>query len=71
MNPLHWSGAHRIAFLFTILFGALVGGLAAMGHYDPYAEGYAFYIGLWCAAGAALGVAAGLLRQLARGRLSL
>jgi hypothetical protein len=68
---LHWSTAHRIAFAFTALFGALIGALAAVGHFDPYAGGYVLHVQLWCAAGAVLGIAAGLLRQLMRGRLSL
>jgi uncharacterized membrane protein YfcA len=70
MNPLNWRREHQVAFVFTALFGACIGILAGMGHFDPYTNFHWPEVGLWGIGGAVLGAVGGFLRQLLRNPFS-
>ena len=63
-----WQRAHRIAFVFSLLFGGCIGFFAGQGHFDPYDSDYWQHVGEWCVLGTALGGVGGLLRQMLRSR---
>jgi amino acid transporter len=70
MNPLHWKREHQIALLGAAVVGAAMGIFAGTRQVEPSADHYWIWLGLWGAAGTAMGAAGGFIRQLSRSRTS-
>jgi hypothetical protein len=70
MNPLRWKREHQIAFFGAAVFGACIGIFAGVRRVEQSANLYWLVVGLWGAAGAAMGASGAFIRQLLRDRAS-
>ena len=70
MNPLRWKRDYQIAFLVAVVFCAGIGIFVGVRQVDPSSDQYWLRVGLWGAAGAAMGAAGAFIRQSMRDRIS-
>jgi hypothetical protein len=70
MNPLRWKREHQIAFFGAAAFGACIGIFVGVRQVEPSANLYWLGVGLWGAAGAAMGASGAFIRQSLRNRNS-
>jgi hypothetical protein len=70
MNLIHWKRERQIAFLIAVAVCTCLGVFAGTRRVDPSADLYWLWIGLWGAAGAAMGAAGASISQLIRNRSS-
>jgi hypothetical protein len=70
MNPLYWKREHQIAFFLAVVLCAIIGIFAGVRRVEYSTDLYWLWVGLWGAAGAAMGAIGAFIRQLMRGRIS-